>query len=140
SSWELFYEGPPSSSSTWAPIISRSRKTGGRTLSRGVLLARMADMARIFLAFMAAATVITPPSNKSSPADDVKMGQEAAAQVERQMPIMADDAVTSYVETVGRRLVDAIPPNLQHAEFTYTFKVVNVREINAFALPGGPMF
>src|SRR4029077_2155795 len=25
-------------------------------------------------------------------------------------------------------------------EFRYTFEVVNVREINAFALPGGPMF
>jgi hypothetical protein len=30
--------------------------------------------------------------------------------------------------------------HLRHPEFHYTFKVVNVREINAFALPGGPMF
>jgi predicted Zn-dependent protease len=29
---------------------------------------------------------------------------------------------------------------LQHREFEYSFKVVNVREINAFALPGGPMY
>src|SRR5207302_10975285 len=47
---------------------------------------------------------------------------------------------TSYVQSIGRRLVDAIPPELQHPEFRYSFKVVNVREINAFALPGGPMF
>ena len=53
---------------------------------------------------------------------------------------MRDDAVTSYVEDIGRRLVDAIPPDQQHPEFRYTFEVVNVREINAFALPGGPMF
>jgi hypothetical protein len=32
------------------------------------------------------------------------------------------------------------PPELQHREFQYSFKVVNVREINAFALPGGPMY
>jgi predicted Zn-dependent protease len=44
------------------------------------------------------------------------------------------------VEDVGRRLVAAIPPELRHSEFRYTFQVVNVREINAFALPGGPMF
>src|SRR4029079_16177362 len=34
----------------------------------------------------------------------------------------------------------AIPTELRHPEFRYTFKVVNVREINAFALPGGPMY
>ncbi len=88
----------------------------------------------------AAQTVITPPPNKYSPAEDVQLGREAAAQVEQQMPILHDDFVTSYVETIGRRLVAAIPPALQHPEFTYTFKVVNVKEINAFALPGGPMF
>src|SRR5262249_48990776 len=41
---------------------------------------------------------------------------------------------------IGRRLVDAIPPDLRHPQFHYTFEPVNVREINAFALPGGPMF
>ena len=87
-----------------------------------------------------AQTAITPPPNKYSPAEDVQLGREAAAQVEQQMPIMHDDFVTSYVQTIGRRLVAAIPPALQHSEFTYTFEVVNVKEINAFALPGGPMF
>jgi hypothetical protein len=94
-----------------------------------------------FVAFLfAVQTVVTPPNNKYSPADDVKMGREAADQVERQQPIMRDDEVTSFVENIGHRLVDAIPPELRHPEFQYTFKVVNVREINAFALPGGPMF
>ena len=32
------------------------------------------------------------------------------------------------------------PAELQHREFCYSFKVINVREINAFALPGGPMY
>ena len=92
------------------------------------------------IALFAAQTVITPPDNKYSPAEDVKLGQEAAAQAEQQLPIMRDDNVTSYVEEIGRRLVDAIPENRRHSEFRYSFKVVNVREINAFALPGGPMF
>ena len=34
----------------------------------------------------------------------------------------------------------AIPQDVRHPEFRYSFKVVNVREINAFALPGGPMY
>ena len=94
----------------------------------------------LFALLLAAQTTITPPDNKYSPADDVKLGQQAKAEAEKQLPIMRDDAVTSYVEELGRRLVAVIPPNLRHPEFRYTFEVVNVREINAFALPGGPMF
>src|SRR5207302_4111896 len=65
---------------------------------------------------------------------------KAAGEVRQQLPVMRDDEVTSYVEDVGRRLVAAIPGELRHPEFRYTFDVVNVKEINAFALPGGPMF
>src|SRR5581483_9285622 len=89
---------------------------------------------------VAAQTRITPPKNSYTPAQDVELGRKAAAEVEQQMPILADDAVTSYIEGIGRRLVAAVPPNLQHPEFVYTFRAVNVRDINAFALPGGPMF
>src|SRR5438105_14913580 len=49
-------------------------------------------------------------------------------------------AVDEYVAGIGQRLVAAIPPEFQHPEFHYTFEVVNQKEINAFALPGGPMF
>src|SRR5262249_30173215 len=94
----------------------------------------------IFVTLLAAQTVITPPENKYSPAEDVKLGQQASAEVERQLPLMRDDEVSSYVDQLGRRLVDAIPPEFMHPEFRYTFKTVNVREINAFALPGEPMF
>jgi len=87
-----------------------------------------------------AQTKITPPKNKYSPQDDVKLGREAAAQVEQQLPLLKDDNITSYVSDIGQRLVAAIPAELQHPEFQYTFKVVNVKEINAFALPGGPMY
>ena len=34
----------------------------------------------------------------------------------------------------------SIPPEFQHPEFQYRFKIVNASDINAFALPGGPMF
>jgi hypothetical protein len=91
-------------------------------------------------ALVAAQTRITPPSNSYTPAQDVELGLKAASEARRQLPLMRDDQVTSYVQDVGRRLVDAIPDTLRHPEFRYSFDVVNVREINAFALPGGPMF
>jgi beta-barrel assembly-enhancing protease len=87
-----------------------------------------------------AQTKITAPKNKYSPEQDVQLGRDAATQVEQQLPLLRDDNITSYVSDIGQRLVGSIPAELRHPEFHYTFKVVNVREINAFALPGGPMY
>jgi predicted Zn-dependent protease len=88
----------------------------------------------------AAQTQIKLHSNKYKIEDDVKAGRQAAAEVEQQMPLLRDAEVQSYVERVGRRLVAAIPAEFQHPQFYYSFKVVNARDINAFALPGGPMY
>jgi Zn-dependent protease with chaperone function len=87
-----------------------------------------------------AQTRVVPPANKYSPADDVKLGQEAAAQARKELPMLNDRLVSEWVDRVGRRLVAAIPAELQHNEFRYTFDEINQKEINAFALPGGPMF
>src|SRR3989441_2949954 len=85
-------------------------------------------------------TRITPPTNNYAPSQDVQLGRQAAMQAEQQLPLLHEDALTEFVNNVGNRLVAAIPADLQHPEFHYTFTVVNVRDINAFALPGGPMF
>jgi len=87
-----------------------------------------------------AQTKITPDPNKYSLQQDVELGQEAAAEARKQLPMLNDSRVDNYVERVGENLVDAIPPEFRHAGFRYTFDVVNQKEINAFALPGGPMF
>lgn len=79
-------------------------------------------------------------SNKYSVQDDVKLGRQAAAEAEQQFPLLRDAEVSEYVERVGHRLVSSIPSEFQHREFRYYFRVVNARDINAFALPGGPMY
>jgi len=87
-----------------------------------------------------AQTRISLHSNKYKITDDVKLGQQAAAEAEQQFPILRDADITDYVSRVGQRLVSSIPPEFQHPEFQYYFKVVNASDINAFALPGGPMY
>src|SRR5687767_9844009 len=87
-----------------------------------------------------AQTKITPDKNSYSPAQDVELGREAAAEAKKQLPMLNDGRVDDYVESVGARLAEAIPAEFRHPEFRYTFEVVNQKEINAFALPGGPMF
>jgi hypothetical protein len=92
------------------------------------------------LSMAEAQTKITPDRNKYTPAQDVELGQRAAAEARQQLPLLNDDRVDDYVEDVGRRLASAIPAEFRHPEFRYTFDVINQKEINAFALPGGPMF
>jgi Zn-dependent protease with chaperone function len=87
-----------------------------------------------------AQTRVEPPANSYTPAQDVELGRKAAEETRKALPPMRDDNITSFVEDIGRRLVAFIPPDLRHSEFQYTFEVMNVKEINAFALPGGPMF
>lgn len=87
-----------------------------------------------------AQTQIKYHSNRYSPSDDVKLGRQAGAEAEQQFPLLRDSEVQSYVESVGQRLVAAIPSEFQHPEFRYYFRVINASDINAFALPGGPMY
>jgi hypothetical protein len=56
------------------------------------------------------------------------------------MPLLNDERTEAFAERIGERLTEAIPAEYRQPEFRYSFDVVNLREINAFALPGGPMF
>ena len=74
--------------------------------------------------------------NLLSPQQDVEIGRQNAAQVERQMPLLGDAEAQAYITQVGQRLAAKTPGE----KFPYQFKVVDVREVNAFALPGGFMY
>ena len=87
-----------------------------------------------------AQTRIERQKNSYTPEQDVQLGREAAAQVRRQMPMLDDDRTEDFVERIGERLIDEIPSEFRQPQFRYTFEVVNLREINAFALPGGYVY
>jgi Zn-dependent protease with chaperone function len=87
-----------------------------------------------------AQTAIKLPKNKYTPEQDVQLGREAAAEVLKQYPVIKDERITRYLSALGDRLVAAAPPELKQPVYEYSFTPVNLKEINAFALPGGPMF
>ena len=67
-----------------------------------------------------------------------QLGLQAAAQVYKQMPVLPDNSPeTQYIRQLGQKLVSTIPPQYS---WPFEFHVVAQKEINAFALPGGPMF
>src|SRR6516162_4313591 len=67
-----------------------------------------------------------------------QLGLQAAAQVYKQMPVLTDNSPeTQYIRGLGQKLVATIP---QQYSWPFEFHVIAQKEINAFALPGGPMF
>ncbi len=73
--------------------------------------------------------------NLVSVTDEIKLGREAQRQVRAQTPEV-DGAVGAYVAGVGRQLA----ARAGGPRYPYSFSVADYREINAFALPGGPVW
>ncbi len=67
---------------------------------------------------------------------EIELGKHAAAQVEKDQPILHDPAVDKFLNDLGQKLVQKSGrPGIQ-----YTFHVVDTTDVNAFALPGGYIF
>jgi beta-barrel assembly-enhancing protease len=65
--------------------------------------------------------------------EEVALGQEYAAQINQQLPIMTDPEVNRYINVLG----DSLARLTSRADLDWHFYVVNSREVNAFAVPGG---
>ena len=87
-----------------------------------------------------AQTQIKPPKNNFTPQQDVEIGRKAAAEVRQAVPDHQRRRISVYLTKLGDRLVAVAPPELNQKVYEYSFTPVNLKEINAFALPGGPMF
>lgn len=78
-----------------------------------------------------------PGWNMFSKQQDIELGQEYAKQVERQYTVINNGELTAYINRIGKRLVEK---GGLDSSYPYSFKVVHDDSINAFALPGGPMY
>jgi len=91
-----------------------------------------------FSLFLHAQHHFEPGFNLFSKEQDMQLGDEAAAQVRKQMTVIHDPVLTDYVNKVGKRLAET--QEAKGSGFPFTFEVVADPSINAFALPGGHMF
>src|SRR2546430_179164 len=105
------------------------------TMRRHLLRAGVIVLTGLVLAAAATfgQTSVKPGFNLFSASQDVELGRQSAAQIERKIPILRDYEVASYVSRIGARLARVAPG----ARYPYQFKVANLSDINAFALPGG---
>ncbi len=104
--------------------------------SRSILIALL--LASVAYAQSRAPSFPDPGNAGMSREQQRQLGLQAAAQVYQQMPVLPDSSPeTQYVRKLGEKLVATIP---SQDSWPFEFHVIPQKEINAFALPGGPMF
>src|SRR5437762_4119905 len=104
-----------------------------------IVLALLISQPNWLLAATSAPELPDPGSASGITKDEqIQVGLQAMAEVYKQMPVLPDSSpVTQYVQQLGKKLTAQIP---QQHSWPYQFHVIPQSEINAFALPGGPIF
>lgn len=103
----------------------------------GHLIRRRAACALLLgLAALAQTSYYHPGWNLYSPQQDIQVGQQAEQQALKQLPILHNAAAERYITQLGLKLAAQMPG----PKFPFNFHIVNQKDINAFALPGGPIF
>jgi predicted Zn-dependent protease len=64
---------------------------------------------------------------------EIAIGRSQAEQVDRQLPLVTDSEVGAYIQSLGERLAS----NTSRPDLPWRFQVVDSKDVNAFALPGG---
>ena len=67
---------------------------------------------------------------------EVALGRRNAAEINAQLPIVTDPAVSSYIQDLG----ESIARTTSRSDLDWHFFVVNTKQVNAFALPGGYVY
>ncbi|MDO8586652.1 MAG: M48 family metalloprotease [Armatimonadota bacterium] len=104
----------------------------------------------ILLLFALGGVWISPlaASDKDDDANEIKMGNEAVAEVEKQAKVISDPQLQARVDAIAADIVAVaesvqIPAtygNSRLAKFPYTFKIIDEKDANAFALPAGHVY
>src|SRR5947209_7776863 len=81
---------------------------------------------------------LKPGFNLFSKQQDIQLGQEASQQVLQKYQVVKNSFLQNYIKQVGDRL--AATPEARESGFPFTFTLIIDPSVNAFALPGGPMF
>ena len=99
-------------------LTSWTRRTGALTLTMAIGSASVAAFQLV------------------SVRDEIEIGQKAQQEIRQQTPEVRDAQVRHYVASLGSRL----SAQATGADYPYTFSTADYGELNAFALPGGPVW
>lgn len=82
------------------------------------------------------APIRIPPIGRVPVEDEVRLGRQVAGNLLGVAPLVRDDRLQAYVNLVGRW----IALHSERPDLKWTFGVIESRDVNAFAAPGGYVF
>jgi len=88
-------------------------------------------------AVLAERTKLRPGTNSYTPQQDIDLGREVAKEAEKELVLVNESRANAYISRLGQSLVARAPNEFK---FPFYFKIVDDKSINAFALPGGPVY
>lgn len=108
----------------------------GNTMSEHTGKMRSRRVGRTLRTSAAMLLVASTAGCVASTQQEVQMGQQYAAQVDQQLPIIRDPEVARYIQVLG----DSIARVSDDRDLQWSFKVVDQPDVNAFAVPGGYIY
>lgn len=114
------------------------RNTAGASGQARSPARRYALVAAAFWVSLAVVTALTPPAWAAiiSQQQEIQIGRQAAKEIEAEVGVSSDAAMAARVTRLGRRVATVS----DRRDLPYTFKVLKSKEVNAVALPGGPIY
>jgi predicted Zn-dependent protease len=82
---------------------------------------------------VAAALCLSTVACAVSQQEERQMGEEYAVQIAQQLPIISDPEINRYINVLG----DSIARLTSRGDLDWRFFVVDAKDVNAFAVPGG---
>lgn len=83
-----------------------------------------------------ARVTIKPGFNTFTPEQDIELGREAVTEVQKEYTVVTDQQLSEYINRLGQNLARFAPG----FKYPYQFRLIQDKDLNAFALPGGPVF
>lgn len=94
----------------------------------------------LFFIAIASSCATTPSGSQSfnifSVKDDVVLGKKLSYEIEKGYKVSHDNFYNDYLNSIGYKLLQGVKKN----PFNFTFKMVEDDGLNAFSLPGGPVY
>jgi predicted Zn-dependent protease len=119
-----------------APNVIRVQPLQRRIQMRRALLLILCIALAIYAQKAPKQTLVKIQKTSMTRDQELQLGKEAAGQVEHEMEVVKNPEIETWLNQIGQGLAKAPEANA----YPYYFKLVNEPSINAFALPGGPMY
>ena len=90
----------------------------------------------VIISFFLLPLVLPPRSPAMTIQQERELGEKVLQEVKRRWPMVQEPSVNEYVTRIGKRILQSV----EAQPFEYQFYVINIPEVNAFAVPGGKVF